>query len=184
MVYQVLPFHDSDDFGYECANKRTWVSTTPKTSLYQQIIVAQARGDPSLADLPVELIIDILAKAAFSSPSDARTLALTSSWTSEVTRAARLENVSIRTFRDLRSFRILVNSSQQAAASVRTLWISTNAGFRTEQAEVPLIVEACHNLTALACEFAPFLDSEDKLHPLRLACPFRFALTNNVGWAS
>ncbi|KAJ7226659.1 hypothetical protein B0H12DRAFT_241967 [Mycena haematopus] len=132
MVYPVLPFHvDSDDFGYEYyANKRTLVSTTRlKTSLYQQIIVAQSRGDPSLVDLPVELIIDILVKTASSSRRDARTLALTSSWTSEVTRAARIENVSIRTFRDLRSFSILINSSQQAAASVRTLWISTKRRF-------------------------------------------------------
>ncbi|KAF8173764.1 hypothetical protein K438DRAFT_1771937 [Mycena galopus ATCC 62051] len=180
MLYQILPFHDSDDLGYAMvARKSETVSATPDRSLYQQIIDAQSRGEPSLVSLPVELLIDILVEIAFSSPCDARALALTSSWTSEVTQAARLRNVSIRSYRDLRSFHTLVHSSPHAAGRVRTLWISTNAGSDMQESTIPRIVEACYNLDALACEFTPLLNTD--LHPLRLARPFHFTLTNNVG---
>ncbi|KAJ7886143.1 hypothetical protein B0H14DRAFT_3731941 [Mycena olivaceomarginata] len=187
MVYEILPFRHSDDFGYEVTNKtKTSISAAQYSALlYQQIVEAQSRGEPSFTELPPELLISILVLAAFSSRRTGRALALASSWTSEMTRAARLKNVAVRNLRQLQSFSNLVRSSPHAAASVHTLWISTNAGYDAETSMVPGIVAVCSNLTAVACTVVPLEVSGDLRPSFRQTTrPLRFTLVDNRGWTT
>ncbi|KAJ7719629.1 hypothetical protein DFH07DRAFT_972848 [Mycena maculata] len=160
MASTILPFHHSDDFGYEIPIKTRSRTTSYahfcQITLYNQVLAAQARHDKSLIDLPTELLIHILVISAFSRET-AWTLAYASSWISDVTLAVRMEHVSIRTMRQLRSFNKLVYSSSRAAIAVRKLWIATNAGGPAEQIFIPDIVRACINLRALACQVGPLL---------------------------
>ncbi|KAJ6544124.1 hypothetical protein B0H19DRAFT_296209 [Mycena capillaripes] len=196
MATTIFPYHDSDDFSCEIVHSpRSQAATLDARSdaymyfctclLYQQILGAQAGGYPSLVDLPVELLITILVLAASSSRSSARALAIAARWTSEVTRGMRLKNVSIRTFRELQSFNMLVRSPSQASMTVETLWIATNAGHSMEKAIIPNIIRSCSNLTALACQL-PALEAlcgDADAGGWWLARPFRLTLMDNTRWA-
>ncbi|KAJ7121049.1 hypothetical protein C8R44DRAFT_787274, partial [Mycena epipterygia] len=159
MALVMLPFYDSDDFGYELITTKTKTNLKPSDAyadfcglLYGQILEAQAQHRKSLVDLPVDLIISILVLSAASCRSTAKALALTSPWISDVSLPGRLAHVSIRTIRELSAFNELVCSSPHAAGAVRTLWIATNSPLAAEQALIPDVLRACVNLGALACK--------------------------------
>ncbi|KAJ7499544.1 hypothetical protein FB451DRAFT_1358693 [Mycena latifolia] len=148
--------------------------------LYEQGLQAQARPETSLADLPVELLISIFnLNMAASCRSTARSLVLVSPWISEVTLAARLAHISIRTLRELQSFHYLVCSSPRAAGAVRTLWILTNTGFYHEEAMIPDVLRACSNLHAVVCQVYPLaaLCRLDDWFPMP---PFRLTVIHNM----
>ncbi|KAJ7619047.1 hypothetical protein B0H17DRAFT_1219769 [Mycena rosella] len=177
MALEIFPFHHSDDFGYEIVERRA--SPRARCSLYEQVLEAQARQERSFLDLPVDLIISILAIAA--SRSTGITLALTSSWIADVTLTARLAHISIRTVRALESFHHHVCSSLRAAGAVQTLWILTNAGSHRERTLIPDVLRACVNLRAVACQVSALedLSSAEDPFPQSLG-PFRLTLMENM----
>ncbi|KAF8173763.1 hypothetical protein K438DRAFT_1771936 [Mycena galopus ATCC 62051] len=123
--------------------------------LYQDILEAQSREEPSLVDLPTELVISILILAASSSQHG-------------------LSSCS-RFPVDLRSY---------TGSSVQTLWISTNAGRKMERTIIPGIVEGCSNLTALACQYGALVSSlESALDPQhrQRSRPFQLTLIEKMG---
>ncbi|KAJ7717672.1 hypothetical protein B0H16DRAFT_1475992 [Mycena metata] len=116
----------------------------------------------SLSDLPAELLIIILNLATSSSRNTAISLALTSSWISNVTLETRWKHISIclRKHSQLESLRDIVCALAPRAArissAVRTLWLTPEAYYYEYQC-VSDILSRLTKLEALACE-APLLD--------------------------
>ncbi|KAJ7123045.1 hypothetical protein C8R44DRAFT_159957 [Mycena epipterygia] len=161
----MLPFCGSDDFGYEinstlAPNRDLWKTLRSHPQyylnfLYSNVLDATARQENSLRDLPVEIISKILTMAILESRSTGIILALASPWLSDISLAARLAHVSLRTSRQLDSFHGFIRSSSRAAAAVRTLWISDYVGKTATESLIPNILSACPNLQALGCHLAP-----------------------------
>jgi hypothetical protein len=122
--------------------------------LYSQVLAANARGEEPLRHLPSELLIPILGMAATGSCTTGVALALASPWIADVTLPARLAHVTLRTEKQVLSFKTLVYSSDRAADAVRTLWLAHGIG-RTAESVMASILTACSHIRALACPLAP-----------------------------
>ncbi|KAJ7484373.1 hypothetical protein FB451DRAFT_82776 [Mycena latifolia] len=154
--------------------------------LYSAIVEASARDEPSLRDLPAELITRILAMAALSCRTTGLALALTSPWTAHATLPARVAHVSLRTHRHFLSFHSLVCSSTRAAAAVRTLWIGDSIGWEGDLA-ISAILAACSHIQALTCNLAPLeilCRSEERFPPWLLSAQITLTEFMGMPWQS
>ncbi|KAJ7717665.1 hypothetical protein B0H16DRAFT_1610614 [Mycena metata] len=125
--------------------------------LHEQFLTARERGkETSLSDFPVDILIVILNFAAASSRSTAASLALTSSWVSDVTLEGRWKHSSVlyRHYEDGESSREMaqVYSSTRISSAVRTLWFDPGGYYYWNCSCICDILERYPNLEALACE--------------------------------
>ncbi|KAJ7047943.1 hypothetical protein C8F04DRAFT_1387086 [Mycena alexandri] len=123
--------------------------------LYDQFLTARERGkETSLSDFPADILIDILNLAASSSRSTVASLALTSTWVSDVTLEGRWKHTSVYWHLDTESLREMakVCSDTRISHAVRTLWFDPGAYYYWKCSCICDILERFPNLEALACE--------------------------------